>query len=415
MTEQEDGTAATRKPGETDEQFQDRLTLQSNISGIKRKIMVLSGKGGVGKSTIAVNLAMSLSLQGRDVGLMDVDFHGPSVPTLLGITELPPMQQEGRIPPAGYENLKVISIGFLLPRKEDAVIWRGPMKMGAVRQFLRDVEWGPLDYLVVDSPPGTGDEPLSVAQVLEKVDGAVIVTTPQELSVSDVRKSITFCHRLAVPVLGVVENMSGFACPKCGEVSHIFGEGGGKKMAGEMGVPFLGTIPMDPVMVKAGDEGKPFVYHYANSPAAKAMEEIADRVRGTLEGEETVTRKEEPAKADPKGETMKIAMPTAEGNLCLHFGHCQKFAVVEVDTGARKVLGTAWLDPPSHEPGALPKLLSSQGVHLVIAGGMGMRAQEFFKEFGVDVVVGATPGPPEEIAMDYLEGKLQTGNNICDH
>jgi Mrp family chromosome partitioning ATPase len=237
----------------------------------------------VGKSTVAVNLALALGLKGSKVGLLDVDFHGPSVPILLGLHGPPEPTEDGRMKPAGFQTLKVMSIGFLLPDQDSAVIWRGPMKMGAIRQFLRDVDWGELDVLVVDSPPGTGDEPLSVAQIIPNVDGAVIVTTPQDLSLSDVRKSITFCRRLDLPVLGVLENMSGFACPKCGEVSEIFGAGGGKKMAEDMNVPFLGTIPIDPAMVKAGDEGKPFVYFYKDAPAARALEAVADTILDKLD------------------------------------------------------------------------------------------------------------------------------------
>jgi len=255
---------------------------------MKHKILVFSGKGGVGKSTVAVNLALSLSLKGKQVGLMDVDFHGPSVPILLGLHGPPEPSDDGRMKPIGFENLKVMSIGFLLPEQDSAVIWRGPMKMGAIRQFLRDVDWGDIDVLVVDSPPGTGDEPLSVAQIIPDVDGAVIVTTPQDLSLSDVRRSINFCRRLNMPVIGVIENMSGFACPKCGEVSDIFGAGGGRKMAEDMKVPFLGKIPIDPAMVKAGDDGKPFVYFNNKARAAKALEAVADAVLESIEkGEKT--------------------------------------------------------------------------------------------------------------------------------
>jgi Mrp family chromosome partitioning ATPase len=177
-----------------------------------------------------------------------------------------------------------MSIGFLLPNLDDAVIWRGPMKMTAIRQFVRDVAWGDLDVLVVDSPPGTGDEPIAVVQVLGGLDGAVLVTTPQELSLSDVRKSVTFCRQVQLPVLGIVENMSGFACPRCGEVTEIFRSGGGERMAKELGVPFLGRIPIDGGMVDAGDRGEPYVVARPDAPAALAMKEIAGEVLGVLEG-----------------------------------------------------------------------------------------------------------------------------------
>lgn len=194
------------------------------------KIVVLSGKGGVGKSTVAVNLATALALNGLRVGLLDVDIHGPSVPTMLGLeNETLKGGPEGLFP-VEFGGLKIMSLGFLLQNPDDAVIWRGPMKMGVIKQFLTDVQWGDLDYLIVDAPPGTGDEPLSICQLIQPLDGAVIVTTPQKVAAIDVRKSISFCRRLAVPVLGVIENMSGFVCPKCGEVTQILPTGGGKRL-----------------------------------------------------------------------------------------------------------------------------------------------------------------------------------------
>ena len=257
-----------------------QAALRHRMSRIKNKIIVLSGKGGVGKSTIAVNLALALSQAGKKVGLLDVDIHGPSVPKLLSLEGKPTAFRGGAIVPINFEQLKVMSIGFLLRERGDAVIWRGPMKMGVIEQFLRDVEWGELDYLVIDCPPGTGDEPLSVAQLIEGITGAVIVTTPQQLALLDVRKSINFCRQVGVPVLGVVENMSGFVCPKCGEVSEIFKSGGGFKLASEMGVPFLGRIPIDPQVVEAGDSGRPFISSYPESETAKAFNEVMQPVLG---------------------------------------------------------------------------------------------------------------------------------------
>jgi Mrp family chromosome partitioning ATPase len=245
---------------------------------IKHKVMVLSGKGGVGKSTVAVNLASALSMAGKRVGLLDIDIHGPSVPKLLHVEGTPISGSEAGLAPVkvGFRTglLSVMSIGFLLRERDDAVIWRGPRKYSLIKQFLRDVEWGELDYLVVDSPPGTGDEPLAVAQLIENADGAVIVTTPQDLSVQDVRRCIVFCREVDLPVLGVVENMSGFICPKCGEQIQIFGSGGGRNMAQEMGVPFLGQIPIDPEVVTSGDGGRPMVYSHPDSEAAKAFDRV---------------------------------------------------------------------------------------------------------------------------------------------
>lgn len=262
-------------PEETIDQFMERMALAEQIGKIKHKILVLSGKGGVGKSTVAANIAISLALAGKKVGLLDVDIHGPSIPKLLHLEDARLMSDGMKVEPASVgDNLKVMSIGFMLQDKDDAVIWRGPMKYGVIKQFLSQVDWGELDYMVVDSPPGTGDEPLSIIQILGETDGAVIVTTPQDISTADVRKSINFCHKINVPVLGVVENMSGFVCPCCGERTDIFKSGGGEKMAQEMDVPFLGRIPIDPHIVEASDSGKPYVYHYAKSPTAKSFEEV---------------------------------------------------------------------------------------------------------------------------------------------
>jgi Mrp family chromosome partitioning ATPase len=236
--------------------------------------MVLSGKGGVGKSTVAVNLATALMLSGKRVGLLDVDMHGPSIPTLLGLERETLQGCEGGLLPVDLGAMKVMSLGFLLRNQDDAVIWRGPMKANVIKQFLKDVVWGDLDYLVIDSPPGTGDEPLSICQLIGTLDGAVIVTTPQRVAAVDVRKSITFCRQLQVPVLGVVENMSGFTCPKCGEVTRILCSGGGRRIAEDMEVPFLGSIPMDPKIAEACDSGRAFVQHYAMTTTAELMRQI---------------------------------------------------------------------------------------------------------------------------------------------
>ncbi|MHC4945282.1 MAG: P-loop NTPase [Planctomycetota bacterium] len=249
--------------------------LKKRLGAVRNKILVLSGKGGVGKSTVAVNLAASLSLAGRKVGLLDIDIHGPSIPKLLHLEGTPVVGKDDAILPVDYSaNLKVMSIGFMLKDNDEAVIWRGPMKHSVIKQFLMHVDWGELDYLIVDSPPGTGDEPLSIAQLLASEARAVIVTTPQEVALTDVRKSILFCRKLSLPVLGIIENMSGFICPHCGESSDIFKTGGGEGMAHGMDVPFLGSIPIDPSIVMACDDGKPFVEAYSESSTARAFDHV---------------------------------------------------------------------------------------------------------------------------------------------
>ena len=259
--------------------LKEQLDLQENLFGIEHKIVVLSGKGGVGKSSVAANLAVALSLQGFRTGILDVDLHGPSIPTLLGIQSrlIPPGST--RIEPVIYnKNLKVMSVGFFLRSQDEAVIWRGSAKHGFIKELLASVEWGVLDYLIVDCPPGTGDEPLSVIQLLDGADGALIVTTPQNVALTDVRRSVTFCRKVKLPVIGVVENMSGFVCPHCGEGIDIFKSGGGRSMADEMNVPFLAKIPLDPAIVNAGDYGEPFVEHQANSLTANTFNEIVAAV-----------------------------------------------------------------------------------------------------------------------------------------
>ena len=241
-------------PGNAERAHQDTV-ISKNLGRIGRKILVMSGKGGVGKSTVAAYCALLLSAEGFRVGLLDVDLHGPSVPRLLDVRGGFDMPEEGVVRPYRVsERLGVVSIEMVLGDKDTAVIWRGPLKISAIRQFISDIEWGDLDYLIVDSPPGTGDEPLTVAQTIPDAE-ALIVTTPQEISLADVRKSINFCRQVEMKILGVVENMSGFVCPHCGETVSIFGKGGGEKMAAGMGIPFLGALPLEGRMVEMGDNG----------------------------------------------------------------------------------------------------------------------------------------------------------------
>jgi ATP-binding protein involved in chromosome partitioning len=268
------GTTRQPESTRTREDAMERRLLRERLSCIEHKLIVLSGKGGVGKSTIAVNLAFGLARQGKRVGLLDVDIHGPSVPQMLNLKSISMRSEGGLIVPIEISAVKVMSIAFFLPRSDDPVIWRGPMKMGMIKQFLKDVAWGELDYLVIDAPPGTGDEPLSVCQLIEKIDGAVIVTTPQEVALASVRKSVNFCRQLRLPILGVIENMSGYICPRCGERADIFEKGGGEKMAQDMNVPFLGRIPLDPEIRRACDDGAVFREQFQETQAARALAEV---------------------------------------------------------------------------------------------------------------------------------------------
>jgi len=248
------------------------------LGRIKNKILVMSGKGGVGKTSTSVNLSVALAQKGYQVGLMDVDLHGPDVPRMLGLDQMPDLSDNGKLNPVKYsENLSVISIESLTPGKDDAIIWRGPVKYSAIQQFIADVDWGDLDFLVIDAPPGTGDEPLTVAQTITDAK-AVIVTTPQEISLADVRKSINFCKTVNMDIFGIVENMSGFSCPHCGEVIDPFGTGGGEKTAADAGLSFLGRVPFDPSVVACGDTGEAVQAKHTDSPVAKAFTEVAGKL-----------------------------------------------------------------------------------------------------------------------------------------
>jgi len=273
-------------------------------------------------------------------------------------------------------------------------------------------DWGSLDFLVVDSPPGTGDEPLSIVQLLENADGAIIVTTPQEVALSDVRRCITFCGQLNLPVLGVLENMSGFVCPKCGEMTDIFKSGGGEKMAKQMNVPFLGRIPIDPQIVQACDSGRPFVYHYNQTETAKAFEKILNPI---FEIDSKSQESIETQSLQTGGKKMRIAIPLVQGKLSLHFGHCDQFAIFDIDDNTSKVINRKDATPPGHEPGVLPRWLHENNVSVIIAGGMGQRAQQLFTQNDIKVVTGASGQAPEELVSAYLEDTLETGDNICDH
>ena len=259
-------------------------TAAENLKNVKHKIIIMSGKGGVGKSTVAVNLAAALAKKGRKVGLLDADMHGPSVPKLLGIPNLPlTVDDKGRIVPFFVPpSIKVVSIAFLLSDRDSPVIWRGPVKMGAIKQFLEEVEWGELDYLLVDLPPGTGDEPLSTAQLVPSPDGAIIVTTPQDVALLSVRKSINFAKAVGLKPIGLVENMYGLECPHCGKMIQLFQDGGVAKATKDLSVPLLGQLPLSPDIANSGDAGKPFAL--GSDKAAKAFDEITKKIIEAVEG-----------------------------------------------------------------------------------------------------------------------------------
>jgi len=260
-------------------------TLRVRMNKVKHKIAVISGKGGVGKTMVTVNLAIAFAKHGNPgkIGILDADIHGPCVPKMLGIKgQTLQVGPPGAFPATGPLGIKVVSMDFLLPNQEAPVIWRGPLKMTAIRQFLSDIVWGELELLLIDLPPGTGDEPLSVMQLLPEMDGVVIVTIPSEVSQDVVKKAVTFARQLNIPVIGIIENMSGFICPNCGAQTNIFKVGGGEKISNDLVVPFLGRIPIDPKICEDSDKGVPFIIEYSESPATKAFMEIVGKIEDFL-------------------------------------------------------------------------------------------------------------------------------------
>ena len=271
---------------EREKDFSDQeQKLRAKMSRVRHKIAVISGKGGVGKSTVAVNLAVAFAMHGHAdrIGILDADIHGPTVPRMLGLTgQRLKVGPPGAFPASGTLGIKVVSMDFLMPDENAAVIWRGPLKMTAIRQFLSEIVWGDLDILLIDLPPGTGDEPLSIAQLLPEMDGVIIVTIPSKVSQVVVKKSVTFARQLGMPIIGVIENMSGFICPDCGKKSDIFESGGGQKISEELNIAFLGSIPIDQRICEDADRGEPFIVEHPDSAASKSFMEIVRKIEDFL-------------------------------------------------------------------------------------------------------------------------------------
>jgi ATP-binding protein involved in chromosome partitioning len=380
-----------------EEKTNEERELQRALKQIRHKLVVMSGKGGVGKSSVAVGLALGLARRGHQVGLMDVDLHGPNVLRMLGLKEpLDLMHAQFALPPELFDHLRVISIEVLMRNREMAVIWRGPLKHQLIRQFLTEVQWDSLDYLVVDCPPGTGDEPMSVAQSIADAK-AVIVTTPQEISLADVRKSINFCQKIGLEILGIVENMSGYHCPHCAKELPLFKTGGGEKTAQAAKVPFLGALPFDPQVVEAADQGQLLDIKEADSPFFQALRPIVDYLVETLPLTPVATR--EPG-------VMKFAIPVDDGKLSDKFAHASHFALLKVTNG--KMAAKELLPTPPHEPGGIPEWLEDLGVTHVIAGSLGEKAQTLLTRKGMEVVAGAPLEAPEALVEKYLNKTLTT-------
>jgi Mrp family chromosome partitioning ATPase len=276
----------------TGEEIEEETRRLRTLENIKHVIIVISGKGGVGKSTVSANIAETLSMQGYQTGIMDVDITGPNIPKMFHVEDEKLSVDDNRllVPVDVPPSLKLVSMAFLLPSKDSALTWRGPVRSSAVQQFIEDVNWGPLDYLIIDMPQGTGDEALSIIQLIPKADGTVIVTTPQEVSLLDARKTVTFSSIANIPIIGIVENMSGFVCPHCGEVTNIFKSGGGEDAANQLGIQFLGRIPLEAGVVNSGDKGMPVVIAEPDSASAKAFKSVVAKIVDTIENHPEVLK-----------------------------------------------------------------------------------------------------------------------------
>ncbi|MGB9762322.1 MAG: P-loop NTPase [Caldimicrobium thiodismutans] len=371
--------------------------VREQLSKIKHKIMVMSGKGGVGKSTIAVNIAVGLSLQDFMVGLLDVDLHGPSIPKMLGARDLKLTRRpDGRLGAIKYSpNLKFLSIEPLLPSEDSPIIWRGPIKISAIKQFIGDIDWGELDYLIIDAPPGTGDEPLTVAKTIPDAY-ALIVTTPQEVSLIDVKKSIRFCQKVKMRILGLVENMSGFICPHCGKPLDLFKRGGGQKLAEEMGIRFLGKIPVDPRIVDTGDRGKPIVGAYPESVTAQAFEDL---IRNIISATEEMVREVIEEKF------MRIACPIStpqkfEPNI----EKMELFALYDVENN--KILVKDVVKKPEDQD--LIDFLKEQVATHIMLHNPPKELADKLSANQIRVLITETPeANPDNLIQEYLQSKVQ--------
>lgn len=377
-------------PAQQEKKSEEDLALCRTLRQIRHKILVMSGKGGVGKSSVAVALALSLARRGHKVGLMDVDIHGPNVLRMLGLKEAFDLEHaQFNLPPDLFDRLKVISVEAVMKNREMAVIWRGPLKHQLIRQFLTEVHWGELDYLVIDAPPGTGDEPMSVAQTIPEAL-ALVVTTPQEISLADVRKSINFCQKVGLTVLGIVENMSGYVCPHCGKEAPLFKKGGGEKTARSAKVPFLGALPFDPRVVEAADQGQLMGLQEEGSAFFKAMNPMVNYLVQILPP--GPAEKREPG-------VLKFAAPLDDGKLAEKFGQAKHFAIIRVKdkTVQEKILVDA---PPPSEPITL--WLEGLGVTHVFARELSEKAQKLFTHQGLQVISGMPALDPESLVNNYL-------------
>ncbi len=404
--------------------------LKDKLSSIKHRLVVMSGKGGVGKSTVAANLAVALADGGNRVGILDGDVHGPNIPKMLGLEGASPEAgPAGLLPVEASANLKVMSMAFLLPDSDTPVAWRGPMKHTLFQQFISDVDWGELDYLVVDLPPGTGDEPMSIAQILGSPLWAIIVTTPQDVALLDSRKSVVFAKNLEMNVLGIIENMSGLICPHCAGKIDLFKTGGGERASRELMVPYLGAIPIDPNIVVAGDAGIPIANLDSGSDVSEIFRELAamtDRVVKNLRGPLGFIAADNLSQIETERRSRNmlsktVAVPSMHpGGLDAtrsgHFGHCDAFTLVSVENG--EVRDVSIVHNPPHQQGgcqAPVNLLHQNRADALIVGGIGMRPLMGFRQVGIDVYFGPEGETVGAVIEHLLQGRLELiqENQVC--
>ncbi len=395
-------------------QMKEEEDIKKNIRDIKFKIMIMSNKGGVGKSTISSNIATMLHKKGYKVGVLDADVHGPSMAKIFDIEDKRlQVTEQNRIVPIVLDNgMKVVSIASILETTDTPLIWRGPMRTNLLRQFVKDVEWGELDYLIIDSPPGTGDEPLTIAQTITNMNGIVIVTTPQDIAVLDSTKAVNFARAVNVPIIGIVENMSGLKCPHCGENIDLFGKGGGKKIAEKMSVSFLGEIPLEPEIVSAMDEGKAYLEKKGDDCITKEFDAIVCKITDQMEyNSESISKKDDESTSNDmkEGSKMLISIPTDGNNglndvVCSHFGQANYFTLYDSEKKDIKVIPNT----SEHKGGTglPPELLRDNGVNVMLCGGIGGRAIDLFNQFGIKVFVGAG-GNVKDTIERFEKGELR--------
>jgi len=385
------------------------FSLENNpLNQIKRTIAVLSGKGGVGKSMVTGLLATYMQRTGKyRVGILDADITGPSIPKLFGADEFKPKATEvGLFPVRSHSDIQLMSINLLLDEPDSPVIWRGPILANTVKQFWTDIIWGDIDFMFLDMPPGTGDIPLTVFQSIP-LDGIIIVTSPQDLVAMIVNKAVNMAKMMNIPILGLVENMSHVVCPHCGEEIKLFGDSVTEDIASEWGIPFLGSLPVDPELARLCDAGQIERVHKTYlKEAIEALEKVPARMDPFLQAAAEADARMTATPADLK----KVAIASEGSSVCDHFGHCEGFTIYSTEAG--KIVQQEYLPNPGHKPGLLPNLLNDNGVHVVIAGGMGGGAIDIFNEKGIDVITGAR-GPLDQTIEQYLDGKLLSTGSVC--